>query len=688
MLKLRWKLLLMSFVGALLLNAALSLVARHELLPVMADLETERVYKQLRLGRADLYGFVDDLSRVAKDYAAWDATYAFMASPSAVDIRSNMVARRFANQGLNFLVMLSPRGEMVYAADYDAGSGSLGRLGDGLRRDLLSDSRLWSVEDEGFSHAGFLQLDGRIYGLAAQPILTSAGQGPARGVLVVGRLLDRSALERFRVDWGYEVEMQIRTGELAPDAGEPSPLGHVYGAAVRDAETLSGYIHVQDIFERPLMDLAARFDRKFYSQGVMVLDTLLRWNLLICLIFALIVYLAIDRTLRLREVQRQADDKFHHLALEFKTILDGIPNPLMLISPERRVLWGNRAGAELLADISPEENGKYFFNVAFASGFAEGTSAVERCLESRKTERHEAEMADGREVVEYAYPLLGEQGELVSIIRLLVDVTEVARLKREANRNSRLASLGELAAGVAHEINNPTGMLLMNLSLLSDVFTDLEPILDDHHAQNPAFELGRIPYPLLRKKLPYLLTEMIEGGQRVKRMVEDLKGFARNGDGEEMQELDINEVAEAAQRLTAYQLKKATANFSFLRGEGLPAVRGHSRRLEQVVVNLLLNATQALESREQGITLRTRLSDDGREVVIEVEDQGRGIAAADIDKVTDPFFTTRRNAGGTGLGLSLSARIAEEHKGALDISSRPGAGSLIGLRLPCSTEEP
>ncbi len=669
------------------MNVTLFVIARNELLPVMTHLEVERIEAQLELGYADLYQPIETLANIAEDYAAWDETYAFIEAPSEAYIRSNIVKSTFVNFGLSFFVFINQQGEVVHDVYYVSGSESLRPVSEGLLQELLQESRLWTFADADQLAQGFYQLDDKIYGLVSHPIVSSNGEGPSRGALIVGLVLDEDEFVRIGEDWGHDIDIKLLQSDFHLDAVGPDASIHPYDVRVKDNETLVSRIHVRDIFGRPLMDVVSHFKRDFFTHGKIILETMLRWNLIICLAFAVICYLVVDKAFRSREKRIESDEQYRKLSDEFETILDGIPNPLTLISPDLNVLWVNKAGSELLADVAPAESGKYISRVEFISGFAEGVSAVERCLLSKKTERYEAELPDGRVLEEYAYPIKDADDGILSIIRLVVDVTEATYLKREANQNSRLASIGELAAGVAHEINNPTGMLLLNLDLMSDVFSDFIPVLDGYHANNPDFEPGRIPYATLRKKMPYLLKEMTDAGLRIKRIVEDLKGFVRAEEATKVEAVDVNEVADAAQRLVGYQLRKATGNFTFSRGEGLPPVRGHFRRLEQVVVNLLVNATQALDDRSGGICLSTRLSEDGRWVLIEVQDQGKGVDPAIIDKITDPFFTTRRNDGGTGLGLSLSSRIAEEHSGSIRIYSKVGQGSLVSLQLPCYTEK-
>jgi len=134
-------------------------------------------------------------------------------------------------------------------------------------------------------------------------------------------------------------------------------------------------------------------------------------------------------------------------------------------------------------------------------------------------------------------------------------------------------------------------------------------------------------------------------------------------------------------------LRKATRNFSVDYANDLPLFRGNGHRIEQVVVNLILNACQALTSVEQSIVLRTYELADEKMVVLEVTDEGCGLDEETLRRITDPFFTTKRESGGTGLGLSVSDGIVKDHHGRLEFSSQPGEGMVVALLLPIDEEK-
>jgi polar amino acid transport system substrate-binding protein len=277
---------------------------------------------------------------------------------------------------------------------------------------------------------------------------------------------------------------------------------------------------------------------------------------------------------------------------------------------------------------------------------------------------------------------------------LAQEVAERQRAMEELRRQAaqlvqadKMAALGVLVSGVAHEVNNPNGYILLNMPILKDVFLDALETLDGRYREQGDFELGGLPYSTVKQDVPAMLDEMSEGARRIKRIVEDLKDFARRDDAPRVEPVDLDAIVRAAVRLIEPTIRKSTASFELTLARTLPRFQGNAQRIEQVVVNLLLNACQALPDPTRAIRVRTRQDADGRSVVLEVQDEGVGIPPEDLPRLTDPFFTTKRERGGTGLGLSVSAGIVKEHGGALEFASVPGAGTTVTLRLPPLAED-
>ena len=272
---------------------------------------------------------------------------------------------------------------------------------------------------------------------------------------------------------------------------------------------------------------------------------------------------------------------------------------------------------------------------------------------------------------------------------LALEVTERKRALEELKLHQdkliqadKMASLGTLVAGVAHEINNPNGLILLNMPILRDVYQDAEETLEARYQNQGDFILGGLPFSRMRHEVPHLLEGMQEGANRIKRIVEELKNFARHDTSAATEIVNFNSVVQTAVRLVDSSIKSSTTRFTAQYASALPPILGNAQRIEQVVVNLILNACQALPDTDHGISLATFHDQDAGTVVFVLIDEGRGIAPEHIARLTDPFFTTKRESGGTGLGLSVSATIVKEHDGSLEFASTQGAGTTVTLTLP------
>jgi len=264
---------------------------------------------------------------------------------------------------------------------------------------------------------------------------------------------------------------------------------------------------------------------------------------------------------------------------------------------------------------------------------------------------------------------------------------ELLLRQRQLVQADKMASVGILVSGVAHEINNPNALILLNAPLVMDYLRDIQPIVEAHYQECGDFTVAGLPYSRMRTKAPAKLAEIQDGAKKIKRIVDDLKDFARRDESDHALILDLNVIVQTAVRLVENAIRKATNHFRVTYAQELPKIRGNAQRIEQVIVNLTLNACQALRNNEERIVIATRYDHALGDVVLEVSDEGEGIAPEDLKHVTDPFFTTKRGRGGTGLGLSVTAGIVREHRGSLEFASTVGQGTTVTLRLPAILEE-
>lgn len=287
------------------------------------------------------------------------------------------------------------------------------------------------------------------------------------------------------------------------------------------------------------------------------------------------------------------------------------------------------------------------------------------------------------------------------IVRLEHSLEEQNRALRETQaalvQSEKLASLGQLAAGVAHEINNPVAYVTNNLAVLQrDVLAAMDVLeryrsareslarVEPEIAAAAARMEEEMDLPYLQQNLPRLFEKSLEGLQRVREIVRNLRDFARL-DEAEFKEADLNAAVESTLEIIRHELR--TKEIQVERAlEPLPPVLCHPGKINQVLLNLLVNAVQA--SGTQGvIEVRTRAV-EGPAVEVEVQDHGCGIEADHLPHIFDPFFTTKPVGQGTGLGLSVSYGIIRDHGGAIEVESEPGKGSLFRIRLPVRPPAP
>lgn len=266
---------------------------------------------------------------------------------------------------------------------------------------------------------------------------------------------------------------------------------------------------------------------------------------------------------------------------------------------------------------------------------------------------------------------------------------ELKEAQRHLYHSEKLASLGQLAAGVAHEINNPIGFVMSNLGTLGKYFHKITEFLEAQSAiisDSPSAEeikqlRKKLKLDFILKDIDDLVNESLEGTNRIKEIVQNLKNFSRV-DEAETQKKDINECIENTLQVIWNELKYKTEvkkDFS-----ELPQTICHPSQLNQVFMNILVNAAQAIEVKGE-ISIRTSHEDGWIKVVI--ADNGSGIPEEKLDRIFDPFFTTKKVGEGTGLGLSISHDIIQKHHGEISVTSNVGEGTAFTIKIPVVDEE-
>lgn len=265
---------------------------------------------------------------------------------------------------------------------------------------------------------------------------------------------------------------------------------------------------------------------------------------------------------------------------------------------------------------------------------------------------------------------------------------ERAKLHQEQlMQASKMVALGTLVSGVAHEINNPNNFIMLNSPILLEAWESAMPILDEYYKENGDFIIGGMKYTKIRENLPKLFSGILDGSKRIKQIVEDLRNFVRDESPDLTQSVDINAVLKSAISLLSNMIKKSKSHFSIEYGNNLPPIKGNFQRLEQVVINLIQNSCQALMDNKNGIFVSTSCDEKMQNIMIKIQDKGKGIPPENLQHIMDPFFTTKHDSGGIGLGLSISSKIIKEHGGKMNFISKPGKGTEIEIILPVTESE-
>lgn len=263
---------------------------------------------------------------------------------------------------------------------------------------------------------------------------------------------------------------------------------------------------------------------------------------------------------------------------------------------------------------------------------------------------------------------------------------ELQRLQTQIVHSEKMASLGQLVAGIAHELNNPVGFIYGNLDMLNQSIEDLKQLLGFYNsvplpettAEKAAAIKKEINYELLLEDLDSIVGDCREGAERIRDIVKNLRIFSRLDDVE-FTKADINEGIDSTLRLLSRYY--SADNITLVRDYGkLPQVDAFSGQLNQVWMNLLVNAAQAVSDSGGEVRVTTRADEEN--VTVQVSDTGCGIPPEHLNRIFDPFYTTKPVGEGTGLGLSISFSIVERHQGTVKVESEGGKGTTFTITLP------
>jgi PAS domain S-box-containing protein len=363
------------------------------------------------------------------------------------------------------------------------------------------------------------------------------------------------------------------------------------------------------------------------------------------------------------------------LPLVRRDVIDHLADGVVIADPEGTILDANPGAAELIGAPLATLRGAPLDAVLSRLVAAEDRPVLEAALAVGRGVGHPCEVtsASGQRVRLLVVSVAGRGGQPAGRFVVLHDATDERRKEHMLRRAQKLESLGLLAAGIAHEVNNPLAFVRPNLGQLARA-AELACKLSELAPPERAVELA---------EMPELVAESIDGVERIARIVASMRRLAREGREEEGGSVDANAVLRESLKLA--QLGRSFRVATSL-DPALPLVYGSKDGLTQVFLNLVVNAKQALGEQPGGrIRVATRHQDGAVEVAI--EDNGPGIAHELLDRVFDPFFTTKGPEEGSGLGLPIAFDIVRAHRGTLSLESRPGHGTRFTIRLPAASSQ-
>jgi signal transduction histidine kinase len=273
-----------------------------------------------------------------------------------------------------------------------------------------------------------------------------------------------------------------------------------------------------------------------------------------------------------------------------------------------------------------------------------------------------------------------ETGQLKSRHRLAEEALKESQ--QQLQQAQKMEALGTLVAGVAHEINNPINLIMYNLPLIQKIWSDFLPVLMDQRNNFPDQKFGGFTYEFLEDNLPQLIADMDMAANRVAKIVSDLKNFSKQSNVAEKSALQMNTAVKNALRLAQTTLRKSGVQIELELAEDLPLMQGNSQSIEQIILNIIINAIQAIHHENGIIRIRSGFQKKDGRILIAISDNGSGISAAVADKLFLPFVTDKQEEGGTGLGLSVTYGLVQAHGGDISFETHEGKGTTFTISMP------
>ena len=386
------------------------------------------------------------------------------------------------------------------------------------------------------------------------------------------------------------------------------------------------------------------------------------------------------------EVRKLAEERLQHSKTMLQAVFDGISDPLILVDKQCRIKIINTVATDYYGMEKPGDVvGNYCYQVF--KGRLEpcnGCDIPQEVLQGQGM-TFERKGFIGPERLEQVviYPVKEKSGGAGDAIIRITDITEARKFERQLIQSEKMASLGVLVTSIAHEINNPNNFISFNVPILRDYVQAMLPIIDAYAAGHMDLELCNMTYPEFRKDIDKLLDNVEHGSGRISSVVSNLREFSLEKEKKPKKWIEIEDVIEKVLAICNNKIKKTVNSFAKNIPENMPQIYTDPYSLEQILINLLVNAAQAADKKDSRVNLEISVGNgENDHVIIKISDNGCGMDEQTMLKIFDPFFTTKSPAEGTGLGLYVCHNLIADLGGKIEVESKVGQDTVFKVILP------
>lgn len=682
----------------------------------------------------------------SRDWANWTEPYNYLGGANDAFVEENLQPGTLANIGVDILIFAAPSGEIKFIRRESLQTGAELPHDASFLPPYLLNPAPYDIDLSNFGHTGILLTSQGLMFIAAQPVLRSDGSGPATGTMVMGRFLDdawiQSSILATRVDF---MAHDLRATELPDDVRQVVrriQAGNGDQDAARNSDVVHDYRLLQNLDGQAAVLIDVRTPRDILTQGRQV-QFIAAGSVLVAGIIILLVITCVLRVLVAQPLNRLADhigfikktgeirhieqveaqDEVGLLAREFVslmksqnaaekksrmllTILDRSANAIAFANSGGRIQYANSMFTDYVDKISyPSESLelRQLFEAQGLESHAYGEMMDAVCSGNSWSEQVAQTNEDGSlsEKSLLIAPVRDPGGEVKSLTLFLRDVTEENAIERKLSQAQKLESIGQLAAGIAHEINTPTQFVGDNTKFLSESFNDLDELLsrlieltndeqESVSAEVIRAALQKADADYLREEVPSALEQSLDGIQRISNIVRAMKEFSHPASKDA--DTNINRAIQSTVTVASNEWKYV-AEVELDLADDMPTIHCNAGQLNQVVLNMLVNAAHALAESNNGgdegglgrIAIKTSHSNLCAE--IQISDNGSGMPEDVKARIFEPFFTTKEVGRGTGQGLSIAYDvIVNKHDGTIAVESEPGKGTTFTIRLPITAD--